>query len=141
MDKYWKISWNSIQKFVIRPNKRNDGSIITKEQDEDGTPSHNVIEPWMTYITSDIGHHTMSIFLIYDAHSIDSATKRLFSTVPIVKLWSHIFSITPHLLYHWNYEFQYRISFIFVFIFLIFDVDLQLIPLRVFFINIQIDWF
>lgn len=87
----------------------------------------------MTYITSDIGHHTMSIFLIYDAHSIDSATKRLFSTVSIVKLWSHIFSITPHLLYHWNYEFQYRISFIFVFIFLIFDVDLQLIPLRVVF--------
>lgn len=53
-----------------RLEKRNVGSILTKEQDEHGAPSHNVIAlPSTPYITSDTGHHTISIFRIYDARS------------------------------------------------------------------------
>lgn len=79
-----------------RLEKRNVGSILTKEQDEHGAPLHNVIAlPSMPYITSDTGHHTISIFRIYDARSAHSLFLRqraapiVFSNPPIVTYMSN----------------------------------------------------
>lgn len=75
-----KFQLRIVMRSSTRETKRCVGSILTKEQDEHGAPSHNVIvPPWMAYVTSDTSHHTISIFRIYDVHSIP---RRIVSVAP-----------------------------------------------------------
>lgn len=84
-----KFQLRIVMRSSTREAKRYVGSILTKEQDEHGAPSHNVIVlPWMTYVTSDTNQRTISILRIYGVHSI---LRLIISVAPLHTALFHFY--------------------------------------------------